>query len=67
MMNNISQEIRKLNRKVLSQIETEFNVLKDDYPEAISDMDNAYKRIRKNVLDIIGDCERTVVEMEDDG
>ena len=61
-MTKIQLEIKKLNRKILSQIETELNVLKEQCPSVSNEIDNMFKRLRKNVLDTIGDCERSVGE-----
>lgn len=61
-MNKIQQEIRKLNRKVLSQVETELDVLKGNHPEVEDVINNIYRRLRKNILDTIGDCERAILE-----
>lgn len=65
-MSREAQEIRRLNRRILSGLETEFAVLKDRYPELVEDLDGSFSRLRKNILDMIGECERTVVEITND-
>jgi len=57
-MNKAQQEIKKLNRKVLSRVESELEVLKDNHSGLIKEVDDIYKRLRKGILDDIGDCER---------
>jgi len=61
-MSNIQQQIHGLNRKILSLVETELNVLKDNHPSVTDDANGMYKRLRKNILDTIGDCERSTLE-----
>lgn len=62
-MNKAQQEIKKLNRKVLSRVENELDVLKDGHPDLVKEVESMYKRLRKGILDDIGDCER---ELNDD-
>jgi len=57
-MNKAQQEIKKLNRMILSRVESELEVLKESTPDVSKEVDNIYKRLRKGILDDIGDCER---------
>jgi len=61
-MSNVTAriEIRKLPRKILSRVENEFLVLKDNHPELIRNLDDVYRRLRKGILDDIGDTEREI-------
>ena len=58
------QRLKKLNRTVLSHIEIELGVLKETLPNASRDIDNMFTRLRKNVLDAIGDCKRSILDEE---
>jgi hypothetical protein len=51
-------QIKALNRQILSNIETEFEVLYKKYPELKSELQDSYARIRKNILDIVGNYSR---------
>jgi len=64
-MSNIATEIKKLNRKILSHVEIELEVLKEEHPETVSTVNNIFKRLRKNILDTIGECERSALENSD--
>lgn len=61
-MDKAQCEIKKLNRKILSKVETELCVLKGDYPELTKAVDSVYKRLRKGILDDIGDAERALAD-----
>lgn len=56
-------EIKKLPRRILRAIEIEFEILKEtvsvDDAGKITEM---YKRIRRQVLDAVGDCVRKTEE-----
>jgi hypothetical protein len=58
-MNKEQQLIRSLNRKIISSIEIEFSILKTNFPELTSTIDDSFKRLRKTVLDSVGECERS--------
>ena len=53
-------QIKALNRQVLSNIETEFEVLYKKYPELKQELEDSYSRIRKNILDIVGNYSRNL-------
>lgn len=55
---NAQSEIKKLNRKILSKVENELLILKENHPSLSKDVDDVYKRLRKGILDDIGDTER---------
>lgn len=54
--------VRGLPKKILRSIENEFELMVQDHPELAKQLDNSYKRIRKNVLDHIGDVSRQLDE-----
>ena len=63
-MEQILNELKVLPRKILRHLENEFEVLVEEKPELKTDLDLMYKRIRKNILDAIGDCRRKIERLE---
>ncbi len=59
-MNKEQQIIRGLNRKIISSMEIELGILKTNFPELTSTIDDSFKRLRKTVLDSVGECERSI-------
>jgi hypothetical protein len=62
-MSKVQQKIKKLNRQILSRVETELDVLRTNNSGLTKEIDDMYIRLRKGILDDIGDCEREI----DDG
>ena len=54
----VQEEIQKLNRKILNKLENEVTVFKDNHPHLQLEVDNMYKRLRKGILDDIGEIQR---------
>lgn len=63
----ILKKIRNINKQILRNFETEIEILKEEYPSLIKSLDATFKRTRQHVLDTVGDCERGIVALLEDG
>lgn len=59
-------ELRRLNYNILRRIEIEFDLLKENNPETAHEFVNIYTRLRKGILDDIGNLSRSVKSEQPD-
>ena len=57
--------VKRLPRKILRMIENEFEEFKRGNPEIKESVDSMFKRLRGNILDELGDCQRTIEELNE--
>jgi hypothetical protein len=60
IIGDIAIEIKMLPRTILRTIETELVSFKVRHPEEADELTDMYSRLRKNILDILGDTARKV-------
>lgn len=58
-------DIKSLPKKILRAIENEFEDLAEEHQDIKDSLDRSFKRIRKNVLDAIGDVVRQIENKDD--
>lgn len=56
----IMVQLRRLNYNILRRIEIEFDLLKENDPEKAHEFVNIYTRLRKGILDDIGNTSRSI-------
>lgn len=59
-MEPATKEVNSLRRKILRKIEIEFESVIEEKPELKVFLDNAFIRLKKGILDEIGDCVRNI-------
>ena len=60
IISEIAIEVKMLPRVVLRTIETELVSFKVRHPEEADELTEMYSRLRKNILDILGDAARKI-------